>query len=299
MPVVIVCPACQQKARVPEAMLGQSVKCPACGATFPAPADGSAATPAGPSPAPPEPVRPLPADPDSLRAVRVGTGVQIIALGLYAAALGLFLFLFMMTVAATSGMGGRGRAASVVPAIVTTVAALLLAASGLSGIVGASLSALAPPAHLARGLAIAALILSVLAFERLTSSANWWVGLYAESPSWSRAGGVFLLTGLALIWLFEVARLTALALFWRAVFRILHDARGATTAWRLAVAGPVIHAVFVAAWTVLAVFGGLDSEMALIGVAGWLVLQLIVLLFAVGVAARLRRRLAAVVPAGP
>ena len=41
MPTVVVCPECHKRARVPEQMLGKNVRCPACGATFPA-TDGPA-----------------------------------------------------------------------------------------------------------------------------------------------------------------------------------------------------------------------------------------------------------------
>jgi hypothetical protein len=50
MPEVINCPSCQRKLQVPEALIGQDVQCPTCGATFTA----SAAS-AGPA-APPPPV---------------------------------------------------------------------------------------------------------------------------------------------------------------------------------------------------------------------------------------------------
>jgi hypothetical protein len=41
MPEVLTCPSCQRKLQVPEALLGQDVQCPTCGATFAAQADGS------------------------------------------------------------------------------------------------------------------------------------------------------------------------------------------------------------------------------------------------------------------
>src|SRR5437879_1053228 len=98
MPVVITCPACGRKARVPDAMRGLSVRCPACNATFAVAADGpSAAEPVDPVPvvtvvaADDAPARPpIPADADSLRAVRAGAGVQLIAHCSYAAALAAF-----------------------------------------------------------------------------------------------------------------------------------------------------------------------------------------------------------------
>jgi hypothetical protein len=301
MPIVVACPTCHQKARVPDGMLGQTVTCPACAAAFTVPADVPPAPPEPPPvTVPAEPAtRPLPADPDALRHVRAGTGVQLIALGLYAVALGLFLFVFVVTVAGSlsPGFGGpRGRVASALPILAAVVASVLMAVSGLVGIAGAAIAVLAPPAHLARGLAIAVLALTLLAFERLATALGW-IAFYEQVAMTGQRFGVSGWTTVALVWLFEVGRLSALALFWRAICLILRDARGATTAWRLAIAGPAVQGLFVAAWLVLAFFGGMDSDMALLAVAGWLVLQLVVLLFSLGLAARVRRRLAAVVPA--
>lgn len=304
MPVVAVCPKCQQKARVPDAMLRQTVTCPACAAAFTVPAD---VRPAPPEPAvAPEPAsaRPLPADPDALRHVRAGTGVQQIALSLYAVAIGLFLFVFLVIVAGSVSPGlGRPQntVAAGVPVLAGVLGSVLLAVSMLLGIAGAALAVLAPPSHLARGLAIAVLALTVLAFERQLAALGW-AGMYEQLAAGGRYGGgaafgIYTLAPLVLVWIVEVGRMSALALFWRAMCLVLRDARGATAAWRLAVAGPVVQGLFVAAWLVLAFFGGAHSEMGLLALAGWGTLQLVVLLFSLGLAARVRRRLAAVVPA--
>src|SRR5689334_11424538 len=131
MPVVVACPACQQRARVPEPMLGQSVKCPACGATFTVPADAAATAP--PESAPPvaesPPLRPLPADPDALRAARAGTGVQIVGLGLYGVGIALILFMALISMAGSlaPGYGGRGGVSTMLPMVVALFGAILLA----------------------------------------------------------------------------------------------------------------------------------------------------------------------------
>jgi hypothetical protein len=292
MPLVVACPACHQKSRVPDDMLGQSVKCPACGATFAVPAAVPSPPTETPAVADAMPARPLPADPDALRAVRAATGVQVIALGLYAASLGILILLLLVSLA---GIGGRGG--SVLAIFIAIAASVLLAVSGLTGIVGASLALLAPPAHMARGFAIAVLVFSVLAFERLTSTFGFMVGLYDDAPSrWGGAFGRYWATGLTQFWILEVARLTVLALFWRAAFRIVRDTRGATAALRLALAAPIVQGMLVAAWAMLATLAAAGQEIAVLAVAGWLVLQLIVVLFAVGIAARVRRRFAALVP---
>jgi hypothetical protein len=292
MPIVVACPACHQKSRVPDDMLGQSVKCPACGATFAVPPATPSAVTEAPAVSEPVSPRPLPADADALRAVRAGTAVQVIALGLYAGALGLFLLLLLVSLA---GIGGRGS--SVLPVVITIVASVLLAISGLAGIVGACLGVLAPPAHMARGLAIAVLVLSVLAFVRLTSTFGFMVGVYDDAPSrWGGAFGRYWVTGLTQVWILEVARLTLLALFWRAAFRIVRDSRGATAALRLVVGAPIVQGMLVAGWAMLATLAAAGQEIAILAVAGWLVLQLMIVLFALGIAARVRRRFAALVP---
>src|SRR6516165_5557675 len=57
MQEIISCPSCQRKLQVPDALFGQDVQCPTCGATFTA---GGGAAPAPPppmsGPAAPEPV---------------------------------------------------------------------------------------------------------------------------------------------------------------------------------------------------------------------------------------------------
>src|SRR5580765_5851955 len=49
MPIVIDCPSCERKLRVPDDLMGQKVKCPTCGTTF------EAAPRSAPSAAVPEP----------------------------------------------------------------------------------------------------------------------------------------------------------------------------------------------------------------------------------------------------
>jgi hypothetical protein len=55
MPEIINCPSCQRKLQVPEALIGQDVPCPTCGATFTASVAGPVPTVAGPPPPAPEP----------------------------------------------------------------------------------------------------------------------------------------------------------------------------------------------------------------------------------------------------
>jgi hypothetical protein len=113
-----------------------------------------------------------------------------------------------------------------------------------------------------------------------------------RSPAFA---GPWVYSAIVLVWLFDVARLSVLALFWRAMNRVVRDARGTTTAWRLAVAGPVVQAALVGAWIVISIVGVNGQELAILGLMGWLALQFIVVLAGIGVAARLRRRLKAAV----
>ena len=300
MPLVITCPACRQKARVPDAMLGQSVKCPACGTTFTAPADEpSAAAPPEPvtvAAAEPVPVRPPLADADSLCSVRSGVGVQLIAHCLYAAALGLFLMLCAVSFAGTlspSGFGGgRGRGVTYLPQLIFVAAMLSITIGGLLSLVGGALCTLAPTAQLARGLAIASLLVSVLSAER-TVNVIAWIPQIEDLPlnRSSSFAGPWIYASIVLVWLFEIARLSVLALFWRSMSRVVRDTRNATNAYRLAIAGPVVQFALVGAWIVMAVVGVSGPEVVMPGLVGWLALQFIVVLAGIGIAARLRRRL--------
>src|SRR5262245_16430419 len=101
MTLVIACPSCGQKARVAEDMAGQSVKCPACSATFGVPTDAKPTTMAQPvkvaAVAEPELVvvrPPPPADIEILRSVRVGTVLQLVAQCTNALALAMLVILF-------------------------------------------------------------------------------------------------------------------------------------------------------------------------------------------------------------
>ena len=61
MTLIIDCPSCQRKLRVPDDLLGLKVKCPSCATMFTA-SDSSSAAAAAPPPPPPEPAAPPPAE---------------------------------------------------------------------------------------------------------------------------------------------------------------------------------------------------------------------------------------------
>jgi predicted Zn finger-like uncharacterized protein len=60
MPILVSCPSCARQLRVPDDLLGRSVKCPDCGTTFQAAAEGPAAA----VPAPAQAVLPETFDPE-------------------------------------------------------------------------------------------------------------------------------------------------------------------------------------------------------------------------------------------
>ena len=232
--------------------------------------------------------------------MRAGVGVQFWAHCVYAAALALFLVCLLVTFAASVGPGPPfgGRGGSFMPAIVILVATLLLTVAGLLNVVGASICVLAPPAQLARGLAIALLVLTIMAAEQVASTMGIYFALVDDSVM--RFGGPatpYWLTHGVTLWLVEIARVTVLALFWRAMLLILYDRRAARMAWRVAIAGPVAHIVLAAAWLVLAILGASGPGVVLIALVGFLAVQFFVVLYGIVVVVRLRRRLQAAIPA--
>jgi hypothetical protein len=79
MPVVITCPACGKKARVPSKTVGKTVRCPRCDTTFPAASDDEAADSPEPEEVGDSPV--LPVGPAAAERTVERTGVGLLALG--------------------------------------------------------------------------------------------------------------------------------------------------------------------------------------------------------------------------
>jgi hypothetical protein len=325
MPAVVVCPACLKKARVPEPMLGKTVRCPACAATFLALADGPVAEPPAPPPGdvlaesepsdePAAPQRPpLPGDPDALRSLRAGVFLQLIAQGLYAGSLAIFLLvalgaLLTAPAAAPAGMGFGGpmgtsiNSTGVLPTLALLVGGLLAIVGVLVGLVGSALCTLAPAAHLARGLAVAALAVSVIGFVSGVDAFRW-LGIWMEAMSsrgFGGPGGTMIMAGmllpLLLLWVFEAGRLTVLALFWRALCFLLRDGTGAALALRLAYAVPSLQAVVFLLGFLFGALGGSSGAARPVVTVIALVAQLGMLVWGVIVAERVWRRLRAAVP---
>src|SRR4051812_15080613 len=107
MPIVVTCPTCHRKARVPSSARGKTVKCPSCAASFTAETDP-----------PPIPVRyptapefmtepetepttaPVAAEAEDGRTTRGGVGLLAIAQGLLAVSLALQLLETLIQMAA-------------------------------------------------------------------------------------------------------------------------------------------------------------------------------------------------------
>jgi hypothetical protein len=318
MPVVVTCPACQKRARVPEPMVGKTVRCPACEATFVAGSEGPAAAPAPPE-APVEGVGedesspvvvarpPLPADADVLRCVRAGVHLQFLAQTIYAAALAVFLLLALGSVVAGSPPGGAMGSGPGIAHLSTWAALatlLLVGASAILGVTGGALCTLAPNAYLARGLAIAGLILgSVGLMESMGLFRMFGFLLLMDSPvrginSMGPPGAAVLNFFLPLILagLFEAGRQTVLALFWRAICFLLRDGSGALLALRLAYAVPTVQGILLLLGLLFASIGGVGSgAMEYVTVVGGLA-QLALLVWGLIVVERVWRRLRSVVP---
>jgi hypothetical protein len=284
-------------------MLGSAVKCPACGVNF-VTAAGPDAPPAPAAPPAPEPALevaprpPLPGDPDSLNSVRAGVRLQQIAHGLYAAGVALFLLTLFPTLA---GAFGPGQPFGALAGLAALAGTLLVAGGAIVALVGGALCVLAPTARLARGLAIATLVLSALSFEQTLGSFSWYMFALEGYPS--RMGGAVGFMPLLLLWVYETARLTVLALFWRAGLLLLHDRPGATLALRLACAVPTASAGMLAVVLLLALAAGPAGPGGTAGIGpalllGGLAVLFLLLVWGVVVAGRLARRLRAVVPPG-
>ncbi len=167
MPVVITCPACRRKARVPDTALGKTVKCPGCGATFPATLDDSTPLPAPPlveEDEVPEP-SPEPPAPDTRRVERTGIGLLGISQGVFAVSLALQLLVALLGM-----ISPNTEPKSAVSVSISQVAILIAVLAGLTGAVAALIGAIfciVPPASLwARATAASVLILTLLALVR-------------------------------------------------------------------------------------------------------------------------------------
>src|SRR4051794_1422412 len=107
MPVVVTCPACQRKARVPRKSVGKSIRCPSCGNNFTAVGDAGSST-QFPAALTDEPDVPPPTDSaadDGRRVTRYGVALLAAAQALLAAGTVLQLLLALVRLIATDSGG--------------------------------------------------------------------------------------------------------------------------------------------------------------------------------------------------
>lgn len=306
MSLVIACPNCRQKARVAGDLVGQSVKCPACSAILNVPAD-AAATPTAAALPVAEPVlvsaKPtISADIDVLQSVRVGTSIQVAAQIAFVAALAMLVLLVVMFMADQPGgysgtnRGQPGKLALLMPLLLVVGGAIVLMVGLILSVVASALCTLAPAARLARGLAIGSLVITLLSLEHLISAFGWTVMIDEVNSNNMGARANTWLPGITTLfptWLFEVARLSLLGFFWRAMNQVLHDRRAATQALRFGLAVPTIHLVLFALAFLLGYLGEMEKEFLMLIYAACLGVQFLLVFWSILIAARLSRRLRA------
>ena len=168
MPVVITCPACQRKARVPETAVGKTVKCPGCGTTFTATPD-ELNPPSAQPPVEnelPEPAAELPAS--ARRAERTGLGLLSISQLAFAISLSLQLLSALIAMVSPDPAAKNQALLSVLQ-----VLSLLAILGGLAGTIAAlsgSIFCIVPPGSApARAASATVLVLTVLAIIRESS----------------------------------------------------------------------------------------------------------------------------------
>jgi hypothetical protein len=186
--------------------------------------------------------------------------------------------------------------------VLASLAGLLLFGGAVAcGLTGGALCTLAPVARLARGLAIAGLTLGVLELAQSATLVHWFAlvseGLPMPVTGYTRGAGLaYFVMPLLFTGLLETARLTVLALFWRALCVVLRDGTGALLGLRLAYAIPAAQGVLLLLGLVFGFFGGIGRGGESIVLVVGLVIQIGLLVWGVIVAERVWRRLRAVVP---
>jgi predicted Zn finger-like uncharacterized protein len=275
----IICPECQARLHVPETVLGREVQCPRCSARFtaaltPAPTEAAAAEvlpsalpaavprpvhPAEPARTGREPGRPparprhrddedrwapqelwRPSPDDLVRwgSVRAGLGVFLLAHLLYVVGLLVVTVLWLSSLSdGAFRAGNRGTDTAV--RIATQLALLAIMGNWIVAVIATGLWTAAPAGHGARGLAVAALVLSMLAVSGLPGFIDYFA--MEALPDIFRAVDIFgpgeraaerrlalFASRLIVLGLVEMARLSVFPFFLRAAGRGL-KARGLAT----------------------------------------------------------------------
>lgn len=252
MPVVI-CPACQRKARISDSAIGKNVKCPSCAATFPAvaldaPVTSSRNAAESDSTVEPSPVSAIELSPeeDARRTIRNGVGILTMSQALIALALGLHLIVTLVRLI-TSDAGSKKSFVESIDQLVEIVATLALLAGMFVAIVGSICCLVPSGAPGPRGLAASVALLSVLTatqlptgrFRDVVSAINE-IGRGALGGDFGPTIGSVMLVVFLLPTVFESGRQALLNLYARSQARRVGDGMTAGLAGLLALAIPIV-----------------------------------------------------------
>jgi hypothetical protein len=263
MPVVVTCPTCQKKARVPRASVGKSVKCPSCGASFTAD-PGEPVAPPSHFPADLDDesnVPPLPDTPeaDARRVTRHGVGLLALAQALLAAGTVLQLLLALIRLI-TSDAGGRSAFQESFTEFAMIAGTLALVGGVIAGLIGAVFCTVAPAAVSLRAVAGSVLALSFLTVSQASpmtfrdlSTEMARPGRLPNFPTDAFAG-LMMLAALSPE-MFQAARQALLAVYARSQARRLGDRTAAGLGALLAIAYPAVVVGLLVLAAVVGMFG--------------------------------------------
>jgi hypothetical protein len=247
MPVVITCPSCQRKARVPRAAIGKTIKCPSCGTNYPAVYSDLPSTTRRPPVAdePSDSPSRFPAEDDAGRTERIGIGLMTVSEGLLAASLALQLLLALTSLVADGTASG--------PALqtVTEIAALVMLVGAFAAIIGTLVGAvycsLAPGPLPLRAAAVAMLVLTLFTAQPFAGTIRDRVaGATGTNRIDDRVlstafplGGLYLLFALPPV-VYEAGRQAMIAVYARGQAQRVGDDLGARMALIIAIGFPVV-----------------------------------------------------------
>jgi hypothetical protein len=258
VPVVIVCPACQRKVRVPSKAIGKTVRCPVCGDTFEARTDEATPSPAAVVVAEVEeatepPPEPAPRRPDGGRVERNGVRLLALAQGLLAVSLGLQLIAALIQLAtADSSPRGIATGASIASSLIQVLAVFWVVAQvGATAVllIGAAFTLV--PAASAMLMARAGAVLLLATVSALMSGSSFGEmirgamggemghGFRGSTVAESGFAGQILIMSMTPL-VIGAALQTMLAVYARCHARRLRDAVGEQLARGLAIGYPVV-----------------------------------------------------------
>jgi hypothetical protein len=245
MPVVVTCPACQRKARVPDAAVGKRVKCPDCGTSFPAVAADAAQPTREPNDVPEVPALPETPEDEARRVTRIGVGLLAGSQTLLAVGTGVRLLLALFQLV-TADTGPKTAWVEALTEFVIVGGSLALLGGIIGALVGAVFCTLPPAAVSARSAAASVLALTVLhaiqapigEFRDVVTDVGRVGPRFPDLQlhSLARLALIASLTPEA----FEAARQALLALYARSQARRHADRAAAGLAALLAIAYPVV-----------------------------------------------------------